>query len=157
MSGPPQSKSETIASTLKIIFMGTPALAARVLDRLVGAHDARFRVVAVVTRPDEARGRGLTPASSEVATVASRHQIPTLKPERIKTPDFLERLKSYEPDLLVVAAYGRILPQSILDAPRIMPLNARPPDSSSRISASLNPSVASSSMRCDDSDFFRRS
>src|SRR5215813_10126993 len=123
MSGPPQSKSETIASTLKIIFMGTPALAARVLDRLVGAHDARFRVVAVVTRPDEARGRGLTLASSEVATVASRHQIPTLKPERIKTPDFLERLKSYEPDLLVVAAYGRILPQSILDAPRIMPLN----------------------------------
>jgi methionyl-tRNA formyltransferase len=122
MSVPPRSASE-IATPLKIVFLGTPALAAHILDRLVTAADPRFRVAAVVTRPDEPRGRGLTMAPSEVGAVAARHRVPTLKPTRIKTPEFLAELKSYEPDLLVVAAYGRILPQAILDAPRLMPVN----------------------------------
>src|SRR5262249_52046507 len=122
MSVPPRSAS-SIAPPLKIIFMGTPALAARILDRLVAAHDPRFRVVAVVTRPDERRGRGLTLLPSEVGAVAATHGIATLKPGRIKTPEFLAQLSSFEPDLLVVAAYGRILPQAILEAPRLMPIN----------------------------------
>ncbi len=103
--------------------MGTPALAAHILDRLAEAADPRFRVTAVVTRPDEPRGRGLTMTPSEVGAVASRRGIATLKPTRIKTSEFLSALKAFEPDLLVVAAYGRILPQAILDAPRLMPLN----------------------------------
>ncbi len=103
--------------------MGTPALAAHILDRLVMAADTRFCVEAVVTRPDEPRGRGMTLAPSEVGGVAARHGIPTLKPVRIKTPEFLAELKSFDPDLLVVAAYGRILPQAVLDTPRIMPVN----------------------------------
>ena len=122
MSVPPQSASK-IATPLKIVFMGTPALAAHILDRVVAAADPRFRVVAVVTRPDEPRGRGLALAPSEVGTVAARYNLLTLKPTRIKTPEFLAELKSFEPDLLIVAAYGRILPQSILDAPRLMPIN----------------------------------
>jgi len=103
--------------------MGTPALAAHILDRLVSAGDPRLRVTAVVTRPDEPRGRGLALAPSEVGAVAQRHGIPTLKPDRIRTPAFLAELKSVEPDLLAIAAYGKILPQSILDTPRLMPIN----------------------------------
>lgn len=122
MSVPPRSASDS-AAALKIIFMGTPALAAHVLDRLVSAGDPRFRVVAVVTRPDEARGRGLTLSSSEVGAVAATHKIATLKPTRIKTAEFLAELRGFEPDVLVVAAYGRILPQAILEAPRLLPIN----------------------------------
>ena len=122
MTVPPRSASE-IATPLKIIFLGTPALAAHILERLVTAADPRFRVVAVVTRPDEPRGRGMTMTPSEVGAVAAHHQIPTLKPTRIKTREFVAELKSYDPDLLVVAAYGRILTQEILDTPRLMPIN----------------------------------
>jgi len=122
MSVPPRSASDLVAP-LKIIFMGTPALAAHILSRLVGAGDPRFRVVAVVTRPDEPRGRGLTLSPSEVGAVAATHKIATLKPTRIKTAEFLAELRAFEPDLLVVAAYGRILPRAILDEPRLLPIN----------------------------------
>jgi methionyl-tRNA formyltransferase len=122
MSDPPRSASD-LAAPLKIIFMGTPALAAHILDRLVGAADPRFRVVAVVTRPDEPRGRGLTLSPSEVGAVAATHNIATLKPTRIKTAEFLAELRAFEPDLLVVGAYGRILPQAILETPRLLPIN----------------------------------
>jgi methionyl-tRNA formyltransferase len=122
MSVPPRSASD-LAAPLKIIFMGTPALAAHILDRLVGAADPRFRMVAVVTRPDEPRGRGLTLSPSEVGAVAATHKIATLKPTRIKTAEFLAELRAFEPDLIVVAAYGRILPQAILELPRVLPLN----------------------------------
>jgi methionyl-tRNA formyltransferase len=103
--------------------MGTPALAAHILERLVAASGAKFRVVGAVTRPDRARGRGLSKEPSEVGAVAARRGIPTLKPVKIRTPEFLAELKAFEPDLIVVAAYGRILPQSILDVARIAPLN----------------------------------
>lgn len=103
--------------------MGTPALAAHILDRLAGATGPEFEIVAVVTRPDRPRGRGLTLEPCEVAAVASRHELPTLKPEKIRTEEFLLQLKSFAPDLLVVAAYGRILPNTVLEAPRLMPLN----------------------------------
>jgi methionyl-tRNA formyltransferase len=103
--------------------MGTPELAAHILERLVAASGADFQVVAVVTRPDKARGRGQKPQSSEVGAVAAQHAIATLKPGKIRTPEFLAELKAFEPDLLVVAAYGRILPNEVLAAPRIMPIN----------------------------------
>jgi methionyl-tRNA formyltransferase len=103
--------------------MGTPALAAHILERLVMASGAIFRVTGVVTRPDQPRGRGLGMEPSEVGAVAAKHQIPTLKPVKIRTPEFLDELKAFAPDLLVVAAYGRILPNSILDVPRIAPIN----------------------------------
>ncbi len=103
--------------------MGTPALAAHILDRLATAADPRFTVAAVVTRPDEPRGRGMASQPSEVGAVAARHNLPALKPVKIRTPEFLDEVKSYDPDLLVVAAYGRILPQPILDAARIAPIN----------------------------------
>jgi methionyl-tRNA formyltransferase len=102
--------------------MGTPALAAHILERLA-AEGERFPVVAVVTRPDQPRGRKLAMEPSEVGAVAERLQIPTLKPVKIRTPEFVAELKSYAPDLIVVAAYGRILTQAILDVPLLMPIN----------------------------------
>jgi len=103
--------------------MGTPALAARILERLVTASGANFRVVGVVTRADQPRGRGLGTEPSEVGALAARRGIPTLKPVKIRTPEFLSELKAFAPDLLVAAAYGRILPDSILSVPRIAPIN----------------------------------
>jgi methionyl-tRNA formyltransferase len=103
--------------------MGTPALAARILERLVTAPGAGFRVVGVVTRPDRPRGRGLGMEPSEVGAVAEKHQIPTLKPLKIRTWSFLSEVEEFDPDILLVAAYGRILPNSILDVPRIAPMN----------------------------------
>ena len=103
--------------------MGTPALAAHILERLVTASGASSRVVATVTRPDTPRGRGLGMEPSEVGVVAAKHKIPTLKPVKIRTTEFLNELKAFEPDLLVVAAYGRILPNAILEVPRIAPMN----------------------------------
>jgi methionyl-tRNA formyltransferase len=103
--------------------MGTPELAAHILERLAAASGAELAVVAVVTRPDQPRGRGHKPQPSEVGAVAARLGIPALKPTRIRTPEFLAELKSHDPDLLVVAAYGRILPNDVLAVPHIMPMN----------------------------------
>jgi methionyl-tRNA formyltransferase len=103
--------------------MGAPALAAHILERLVTAPGARFHVAGVVTRPDKPRGRSLAMEPSEVGAVAALYSIPTLKPVKIRTAEFTRELKAFEPDLLVVAAYGRILPQAILEAPKIAPIN----------------------------------
>ncbi len=103
--------------------MGTPALAAHILERLVSASGASFRVVGVITRPDRPRGRSLAMEPSEVGMVAARRSISTLKPAKIRTAEFARELKTFEPDLLVVAAYGRILPQALLEVPKIAPIN----------------------------------
>jgi len=130
-SDPPASGSE-IATPLRIVFMGTPALAAHILERLADASsDARrpdvkkpgFEIVGVVTRPDQPRGRGLRLEPSEVGAAAERRGLPVLKPAKIRTDEFLAELSALNPDLLVVAAYGRILPDPVLAAARIMPIN----------------------------------
>ncbi len=95
--------------------MGTPAFAVPSLDGLVGAgHD----VLAVVTRPDRPRGRGLATAMSEVKAAALSHNISVLEPLRLKDEDFLTTLKGLAPDFIVVVAYGKILPQSVLEIPQ---------------------------------------
>jgi methionyl-tRNA formyltransferase len=103
--------------------MGTPALAAHILERLLDSRNPNVEVVAVVTRPDRPQGRGLKLEQSEVAAVATAHGLPLLKPEKIKTENFTSQLKSFDPDILIVAAYGRILPASVLQTPRRMPIN----------------------------------
>jgi methionyl-tRNA formyltransferase len=101
--------------------MGTPALAARVLESLIAGGQHDLAVVGVVTRPDQPRKRGLKLEPSEVATVAAQHGIRTLKPVKIRTAEFLDELRSFAPDVIVVAAYGRILPQGVLEL--ALPLN----------------------------------
>lgn len=98
---------------MRIVFMGTPASAAATLEALVGSD---HEVVGAVTRPDRPSGRGQALAPAPVRLAAARHGIPVAAPERAKDPGLLEQLRGWRPDLVAVVAYGRILPQAVLDA-----------------------------------------
>jgi methionyl-tRNA formyltransferase len=99
---------------MRIVFMGTPDFAVPSLDALLHSPDD---VVGVVTQPDRPKGRGQELALSPVKLVAQRAQIPILQPLKMKDPAFLEALQAWRPDLIAVAAFGRILPKMILDLP----------------------------------------
>ena len=101
---------------LKIIFMGTAELACASLTALLQTPD--FALLAVVTQPDRPAGRDLKLQPSPVKKVALAASLPVLQPERARNPEFLEELRALAPDLIVVAAYGQILPKTILDLPR---------------------------------------
>ncbi len=103
-------------SSLRIVFMGTAELARASLEVLT--RQPAFCVAAVVTQPDRPKGRDLHPAPSPVKEAALRGQLPVLQPERARDEKFIEELRRLQPDLIVVAAYGQILPQAILDLPR---------------------------------------
>jgi methionyl-tRNA formyltransferase len=100
---------------LKLIFFGTSSFAATVLKTL--AENPDFLVVAVVTATDKPVGRKQEMQASFVALEAEKHKIPMLKPERLKDPEFAEKLKAYNADIFLVAAYGKIIPKNILDLP----------------------------------------
>ena len=101
---------------LKIIFMGTADLSCASLEKLAGTPG--FEIAAVVTQPDRPKGRELKEQSSAVKMLAQRLGLPVLQPARARDEKFIADLRALEPDLIVVAAYGQILPQSILDLPR---------------------------------------
>jgi methionyl-tRNA formyltransferase len=92
--------------------MGTPALAAVTLEKLCQGPD---QVVGVVTQPDRPAGRGQENVASPVRKAAERFSIPVAAPEKIRDPAFLDILKGWQPQIIVVVAYGRILPKSVLD------------------------------------------
>jgi len=104
--------------TPNILFMGTPQFAATALHGLV---DAGFTVIGVITQPDTAKGRAGTPTPSEVAVEAIKTNIQTFKPTN-KT-ELTEIVTKLKPDLIVVAAYGMIIPQTVLDIPKYGALN----------------------------------
>ena len=105
-----------MSTTWPIVFMGTPQIAAATLAELVQGPDS---VVGVVTQPDRPSGRGQQRASSPVRKFAESRGIPVVAPEKIRTAEFLGTLGKWQPEIIVVVAYGRILPQSVLDlAPR---------------------------------------
>lgn len=106
---------------MRIVFMGTPELAAVSLRRLIGA--AGFEVDAVVTQPDQPKGRGLKLTASPVKEVARQANLPVLQPQRAREEHFIQQLAALKPDLIAVAAYGQILPKAILDLPRFGCLN----------------------------------
>ena len=108
-------------AALRIIFMGTPAIACPGLEMLLGSPE--FEVVAVVTQPDQPKGRGLKLQPSPVKEIALRANRPVLQPERARNENFIQELRELKPDLIAVTAYGQILPQSILDLPRFGCLN----------------------------------
>ena len=95
-----------------IVFMGTPQIAAATLERLLDGPDS---VVGVVTRPDRPSGRGQKNTPSPVRKVAEARGIPVVAAEKIRTPEFLETLRGWRPEIIVVVAYGRILPKTILE------------------------------------------
>jgi methionyl-tRNA formyltransferase len=106
-------------SRLRVVFMGSPEFAVPTLRALLQAAD----VVAVVTQPDKPAGRGQKLQASPVKQVAEAAGIPVLEPRSARTPEFLEQLRGFAPDVAVVVAYGKILPQAVLDVPRLGCLN----------------------------------
>src|ERR1051325_10964057 len=106
---------------LRIIFMGTPELAAASLRALIASHD--FQVAAVVTQPDQPKGRGLKLQPSPVKEIVLRENLPVFQPQRAREENFIHQLSELQPDLIAVAAYGQILPKAILDLPRFGCLN----------------------------------
>ncbi len=103
----------------RIVFMGTPAFAVASLSALL---QAKMNVVGVVTAPDKPAGRGMQLQQSAVKQFALAHNLPILQPEKLKSPDFFEALKQWEPDLQVVVAF-RMLPEKIWSFPPLGTLN----------------------------------
>ncbi|MNB81637.1 Methionyl-tRNA formyltransferase [compost metagenome] len=99
---------------MKIVFMGTPAFAVPSLKMLV---EEGYEVVAVVTQPDRPQGRKKTLMPTPVKEAALALGLPVLQPERLRRPEAVAELAGYAPDLIVTAAYGQILPKSVLDLP----------------------------------------
>ncbi|MFK5914612.1 MAG: methionyl-tRNA formyltransferase [Woeseiaceae bacterium] len=106
--------------SLRIIFAGTPEFAANALSALVASD---HEIVAVYTQPDRPAGRGRKLRASPVKEVALENDIPVLQPENLKETDTQDTLRAFNADVMVVAAYGLILPQIILDIPRLGCLN----------------------------------
>ncbi len=96
--------------------MGTAPLSCASLRALL--HERQFKVVAVVTQPDRPKGRDLKLQPSPVKVLAAGAAVPVLQPERARDPAFLQQLQQFRPDLIAVAAYGQILPASLLELPR---------------------------------------
>ena len=105
---------------LRIAFAGTPAFALPALNALL---KSRHQVVGVLTQPDRPAGRGQQLRASPVKLLAAEHRLPIAQPQTLKTPEGRAELASWAPDLLVVVAYGLILPQAALDLPRLGCLN----------------------------------
>ncbi|MEO6183021.1 MAG: methionyl-tRNA formyltransferase [Verrucomicrobiota bacterium] len=108
-------------SPLRIIFIGTAELACASLDAL--NKWVECEVVAVVTQPDKPKGRDLKLQPSPVKKLALELNLPVLQPEKARAPDFVAALRGLTPDLIVVVAYGQILPQAVLDLPQLGCLN----------------------------------
>jgi methionyl-tRNA formyltransferase len=99
---------------MRLVFMGTPDFAVASLEALLRSNDS---VVGVVTQPDRPKGRGQILTPSPVKLLAEGQQIPLLQPLKMKDPEFLQSLAGWKPDLIAVAAFGRILTPTILSLP----------------------------------------
>ena len=105
---------------MRVLFWGTPDFAAPALRALIGEG---FEVVGVVTQPDKPQGRSREIIPSPVKQIATDEEIPVFQPKNARDPELLEMLKVIKPDISVVVAYGHILPQAIIDLPRLGTLN----------------------------------
>lgn len=105
---------------MRVVFMGTPEIAAGILRTLIGSE---HEVVGVVTQPDRPNARGNEIIFSDVKKVAIEYGIPVFQPEKASDETFVERLRELAPDIIVVAAYGQILKENILNLPRYRCIN----------------------------------
>lgn len=105
---------------MKIVFMGTPDFAVGALEALI---EAGHEITAVVTQPDKAKGRSGQLQAPPVKECALKYHIPVMQPRRIKTPEAIAELRQYEADVYIVAAFGQLLSQEILDIPKYGSLN----------------------------------
>lgn len=102
---------------MRIIFMGTPDFAVPSLDAV------KENVIAVVTQPDRPKGRGHKLLPPPVKVFATENNLPVLQPPKVKAPEVVEQIAALKPDLIVVVAFGQILPQSLLDVPKFGCIN----------------------------------
>lgn len=105
---------------MRIVFMGTPEFALPTLRRLI---ESDHEIVAVFTQPDRPTGRSRQPAPPPVKVLALEHGLPVYQPSSISKPEVVEQLRQLAPDVGVIAAYGQILRQQVLDVPRLGLLN----------------------------------
>ena len=99
-----------------VVFMGTPDFATGSLKALL--EDGKYHIQAVVTQPDRPKGRGQKMVETPVKQFALQQGLPVYQPLKVKEPDFVKQLKDWNPDFIVVAAFGQFLTQEILDIPR---------------------------------------
>ena len=99
---------------MRVIFMGTPDIAATCLKKIL---DDGFEVVGVWTQPDRPKGRGMKMVMSPVKELALAHNIPVFQPENFRAGEDVQAIRDLNPDVIAVVAYGRILPQRVLDIP----------------------------------------
>lgn len=100
---------------MKVVFMGTPDFAVGTLEAIVGAG---HEVAAVVTQPDKPKGRGGVMAMSPVKECALSHGLTVLQPLKARNPEFIEEIKAINPDVIVVVAFGQIIPSEIIHMPK---------------------------------------
>lgn len=108
---------------MRTVFMGTPQFAATILRALL---QSSYQVLAVYTQPDKPAGRGRPVVFPPVKKLALEWQIPVVQPETLKSIEVVDKLVSFQPDLIVVAAYGAILPREVLSLPKFGCLNVHP-------------------------------
>lgn len=106
--------------TLKIIYMGTPDFAVLPLRALA---ESGYEIAAVVTQPDKPKGRGKTMLPTPVKEEAQKYDIPVYQPVKVRDPEFIQVLEEIHPDLIVVAAFGQLIPKTILDLPEFGCIN----------------------------------
>jgi methionyl-tRNA formyltransferase len=109
-----------VDNLLRIVFFGTPEFAVPSLRALLAGRDP---VIGVVCQPDKPAGRGQLLAVPPVKQAALRARLPVFQPEKLRAPETIETLASWAPELIVVAAYGKILPKHVLDLPRLGCIN----------------------------------
>lgn len=103
-------------SRLRVLFMGTPEFACPTLQMLIDYPGVE--VAGVVTQPDRPKGRGQKLAPPPVKELAERHAIPVSQPLKVRAPEYVEEVRQLDPDLIVVIAFGQILPKALLDIPK---------------------------------------
>lgn len=107
---------------LRIVFAGTPEFASIHLTQILAQN--KYQLVGVYTQPDRPAGRGKKLMASPVKTLALQHNIPVFQPSSLKTPEAQAELAALKPDLLIVVAYGLLLPQAVLDIPTLGCINS---------------------------------
>jgi methionyl-tRNA formyltransferase len=133
----------TSAMIVRVVFMGTPDFAVATLACLLGSS---YQVAAVYTQPDKAAGRGRRVVSSPVKKLALERRIPVVQPQALESSEVIKELASFQPELIIVAAFGSILPTEVLSLPRFGCLNVHP----SLLPRHRGPSPVASAILCGD-------
>jgi methionyl-tRNA formyltransferase len=131
------------AMGIRIVFMGTPQFAVTILESLLGSS---YQVSAVYTQPDKPAGRGRPVVFPPVKKLALELQIPVVQPEAFESSEVMEKLVSFQPELIVVTAFGFILPQEVLSLPKFACLNVHP----SLLPRHRGPSPIANAILCGD-------